>query len=150
MEKKELLAKLNWLFNFARNMEDLYMAQSKAFEGSYESIVFERMSYLEQQHVANIGDKIKELGGRPIKLGNVIAPLIKLTDRTDSLEDILKADIMIERKIMKDYTDLINLVGDDYGTELKKILQHNLGDEDVHAAWFTQRLSDYDNLDLLH
>jgi bacterioferritin len=150
MDNKELLSKLNWLFNFARNMEDLYEAQSKAFEGTYESIVFERMSYLEQQHVANIGDKIQELGGRPTKSGNVIAPIIKLTGHTDSLEDILKADILVERKLMNDYTDLINLVGDDYGTELKKILQHNLGDEDVHTAWFAQRLSDYDNLDLLH
>lgn len=150
MDKKELLSKLNWLYNFALNMENLYMAQSKAFEGSYESIVFERMSYLEQQHIANIADKIEELGGKLTKSNDVISPIIELTDHTDSLENILKANILIERKIMKDYTDLINLVRDDYGTELKKILQHNLGDEDVHAAWFTQRLSDYDNLDLLH
>jgi hypothetical protein len=48
------------------------------------------------------------LGGKPTKSREVIAPIFKLTNRTDSLEDILKADILIERKIMKDYTDLIN------------------------------------------
>jgi hypothetical protein len=30
------------------------------------------------------------------------------------------------------------------------MLQHYLGDKDVHTVWFTQRLADYDNLDLLH
>lgn len=40
---------------------------------------------------------------------------------------------------------MINTIGDDYGVELKKILQHNLVDEDVHTAWFTERLQDYDN-----
>lgn len=60
----------------------------------------------------------------------------------------MKANIVIERKAMKDYIDLINTIGDQYGLELKKILQHNLVDEDVHTAWFSERFYDYDNIDL--
>lgn len=49
---------------------------------------------------------------------------------------------------MRDYIDLINTVGDEYGEELRRILEHNLVDEDVHTAWFSERLYDYEQLDL--
>ena len=150
MNREDLLSKLNWFYSLELNQVDLYMAQSKTFEGSYESIVFERTAYIEQQHVDNIAEKIKELGGTPTKLGDVISPILgSIAGELISLagvENTLQANILIEKKAMKDYTDLINMVGDGYGEELKKILQHNLVDEDVHTAWFRERLIDYDNL----
>lgn len=149
MEKEKLLSRLNWFYSLELNQVDLYMAQCKTFEGSYESMVFERTAYIEQQHVDNIAAKIRELGGTPTKFGDVIAPILgelagELISYT-GIENTLKANILIERKAMADYTDLINTIGDEYGEELKKILQHNLVDEDVHTAWFNERLQDYDN-----
>lgn len=149
MNKIDLLARLDWFYSLELNQVDLYMAQSGTFPGSYESIVFERTAYIEQQHVDNIAAKIKELGGTPTFLGDVISPILgsiagKLIAFA-GVENTLKANILIEQKAMKDYTQLINAVGDEYGLELKKILQHNLVDEDVHTAWFTERLLDYDN-----
>lgn len=52
------------------------MAQSNIFNGSYESIVFEQTAYIEQDHVENIGDIIKELRGRPTRFGSIISPAI--------------------------------------------------------------------------
>ena len=129
------------------------MAQSKTFKDSYERIVFERTAYIEQQHVDNIADKIRDFGGKPTQVGDVISPILgsvagKLISFA-GVEATLKANIMIERKAMKDYTELINLINDEYGQELKKVLQHNLVDEDIHTAWFTERLIDYDNSVLL-
>lgn len=152
MEIKTLLAKLNWFYSLELNQVDLYMAQSKALKGTYDSIVFERTAWIEQQHVDNIADMIKELGGRPTKLGGLISPLLgktagKLIARFGT-EYTLKANILIENKAMKDYVDLINTVGDEYGEELRRILQHNLVDEDVHTAWFQERLFDFDHLNL--
>ncbi len=152
MNKRQLLARLNWFYSLELNQVDLYMAQSKAFKGTYESIVFERTAHIEQDHVENIGDLIKELGGRPTKLGSIVSPAIgKFAGKLVSsfgVEYTLKADILLEGKAMKDYTDLINTVGAEYGEELERILEHNLVDEDVHTAWFRERLYDYDNLDL--
>lgn len=149
MDKTELIAKLNWFYSLELNQVDLYTAQSKTFEGSYESLVFERTAYIEQQHVDNIAAKIRELGGTPTKLGDVVSPILgSIAGKLISfagVEHTLKANILIERKAMHDYTDLLNLIGDEYGGELKKILQLNLVDEDVHTAWFTERLADYDN-----
>lgn len=152
VNKKQLLSKLNWFYSLELNQVDFYMAQSRSFKGSYESIVFERTADIEQQHVENIKDTIKELGGRPTKIGSIVSPAIgRIAGKVISLfgvETTLKANIMIERKAMKDYTDLINSIRDQYGEELEKILEHNLVDEDVHTAWFTERLLDYDNIDL--
>lgn len=152
MQREDLLAKLNWFFSLELNQVDLYMAQSRMFAGSYDSLVFERTSYIEQQHVDNIAEKIKEMGGTPTKLGDIISPILgsfagELISLT-GLENTLQTNILIEKKAMKDYTDLINSVGDEYGEELKKILQYNLVDEDVHTAWFRERLIDHDCLDL--
>jgi bacterioferritin len=149
MDKETLLSKLNWFYSLELNQVDLYMAQKRTFEGSYESIVFERTAWIEQGHVENIGDTIKELGGKPTRLGAIISPALgSIAGKLISLagvEATLKANILIERKAMKDYTDLINKVEEEYGTELKKILEHNLVDEDLHTAWFIERLTDYDN-----
>lgn len=152
MDKEDLLTKLNWFYSLELNQVDLYAAQSKTFEGTYESIVFERTAHIEQQHVDNIAEKIQELGGTPTKFGDVVTPIIgdlagKLIASAE-VENALKANIMIEQRAIKDYTELINTIGDDYGPELKKTLQHNLVDEDVHAAWFSERLVDYNILNL--
>jgi bacterioferritin len=149
MNRQTLISKLNWFYSLELNQVDLYMAQSKTFRGSYESIVFERTAWIEQQHVDNIGDTIKELGGKPTKLGGLISPLIggiagKLVSSI-GVAATLKANILIENKAMNDYTNLINQIGVEYGEELLRILEHNLVDEDVHTVWFRERLIDYDN-----
>lgn len=152
MKRKHLINKLNWFYSLELNQVDRYMAQSKAFKGTYEGIVFERTAHIEQDHVENIGDIIKELGGRPTRFGGIVSPTLgRIAGNLVSLfgvEQTLKANILIERKAMKDYTNLINTIGDEYGEELKRILQHNLVDEDVHTAWFSERLNDYENINL--
>lgn len=152
MNKGDLISKLNWFYSLEVSQVDLYMSQSKAFKGSYESIVLERTAWIEQLHADNIGDVIKEFGGRPTKIGDLISPLIgnlagKLISKS-GLEITLKSNILIENKAMKDYTHLINTIHDDYGKKLLRILQHNLVDEDVHTAWFKERLYNYDTMDL--
>jgi bacterioferritin len=72
MDNEMLISKLDWFYNLELNQVDLYNSQSKVFKGSYSGIVFERCAYLEQNHVDNIGEKIKELGGKPSVLGDVI------------------------------------------------------------------------------
>ncbi|MGE5605286.1 MAG: hypothetical protein ACM3YE_06295 [Bacteroidota bacterium] len=77
-------------------------------------------------------------------LGKIAGKLVSLF----GLQYTLKASILIERIAMKDYTNLINTIKDEYCEELKRILEHNLVDEDVNTAWISERLYDYDNIDL--
>ncbi len=150
MNREDLIAKLNWFYSLELNQVDWYRAQSGNSIGSYESIIFERTADIEQEHVDKIAYQIRKLDGIPTKLGDIISPILgKVAGSLVSIsgiENVLKANILLEQKAMSDYTELINTIQDDYGAELKKILQHNLVDEDTHTAWFSMRLTDYDNL----
>lgn len=150
MDKDKLISKLNWFFNLELNQVDLYTSQSRASNDPYVKIAFERISYIEQQHVDNIADKIKELGGKPSKIGDVISPIVGSVAGTvislAGLSNVLRANILIEQKAMKDYKDLLQKVKKTYGDiELTRILQHNLFDEDLHTAWFQRELSKMKN-----
>lgn len=144
MDTDTLISKLNWFYSLELNQVDLYNAQSKTFKGRYSGIVFERCAYIEQNHVDNIREKIKELGGKPSVLGDIISPIIgniagELISMT-GLEDTLAINIMIEQKAMKDYNDLIEQLHQDNDKELTKILQHNFVDEHLHTEWFRTKI----------
>jgi bacterioferritin len=142
MDRAQLILKLNWFYSLELSQVDLYQAQSKTFKNSYYGLSFERIAYVEQQHVDNLGSKIKELGGQPSKLGDVISPILgsvggKLISLA-GLENTLKANILLETKAMQDYRDLIYTVKqmEQRDDELLKILESNFIDEDLHTAWF--------------
>ncbi|HEY8909556.1 MAG TPA: ferritin-like domain-containing protein [Desulfosporosinus sp.] len=144
MDTDTLISKLNWFYSLELNQVDIYNAQSKTFKGRYSGIVFERCAYIEQNHVDNIGEKIKELGGKPTVLGDIISPMIgkvagELISMT-GLEDTLAINILIEQKAMTDYNDLIEKVHQNGDTELTRILQHNFVDEHLHTEWFRTKL----------
>ncbi|MDQ7097097.1 ferritin-like domain-containing protein [Desulfosporosinus sp. PR] len=146
MDVKTLISKLNWFYSLELNQVDLYNAQSKAFKGRYSGIVLERCAFIEQNHVDNIGEKIKELGAKPTVLGDIISPILGKTagelSAMTGLENTLAIDILIEQKAMKDYNDLLNkLYQENYGDEeLLKILQHNFVDEHIHTEWFRTKI----------
>ncbi|MDK2799392.1 MAG: hypothetical protein PWP27_2445 [Clostridiales bacterium] len=144
MDKEQLISKLNWFYSFELNQVDLYTSQSKSTEDDYIALAFERIAYIEQQHVDNIGNKIKKLGGKPTALGDVVAPIIGKTLgkvlALSGIGNLLKVNILLEQKAMKDYKELIHSVKGKYDNEVVKILQSNLIDEDLHAAWFNNKL----------
>jgi bacterioferritin len=146
LDTDTLVSKLNWFYSLELNQVDLYNAQSKAFKGRYTGLVFERSAYIEQNHVDNIGEKIKELGSKPTVLGDMISPIIgKVAGEIVSmagLEKTLAINIMIEQKAMKDYNDLIEKLHHDNheDKELLKILQHNFIDEHLHTEWFRTKI----------
>lgn len=147
MEKSKLLLKLNWFYSLELNQVDLYLAQSKSMETDYLQSIFQHIAYIEQQHVDYLIAEIKKLGGTPTKVGNLVFPILGNITGTlislSGLENVLKADIMIEKKAMEDYNNLIKALKDDpKREELVKLLQANLMDEDFHTAWFTNKLSE--------
>jgi len=152
VEREDLLIKLNWFYTLEVSQVDLYLAQSKKFKGTYESIVFARFAAVEQEHVEKIASVIRDLGGEPHPVGDVISPLFggllgKALTFT-GLQKTLQGNITVENKAMNDYVALLKRVGAEFGPELVTLLQHNLVDEDAHVAWFTQRLTDYELMEL--
>ena len=149
MDREKLISKLNWFFNLELNQVDLYTSQSRHSRDPYVKIAFERIAYIEQQHVDNIADKIKN-GGKPSKIGDVLAPILGGAAGTvisaAGLSNVLRANILIEKKAMKDYKALIHSLKRTYGDiELVRLLQNNLFDEDLHTAWFQRKLASIKN-----
>lgn len=146
MNIEDIISKLNWFYSLELNQVDLYTSQSNSFKGTYHSQVFERISYIEQQHVDNIAEKIKDLGGTPSLLGNVLAPIIgsiggKVVSLT-GLEDTLKINILLEKKAKKDYKEFIHKIKtENHEKELLQLLKSNYIDEDLHSAWFKSYLT---------
>src|SRR5690606_11842826 len=130
MEREDLLRKLNWFYTLEVSQVGLYVAQSKKFKGSYESIVFERTALVEEEHVDRLAAVIRELGGEPHKIGDVISPLFGgLLGKTlafTGLKKTLQGNIKIEKKAMTDYVSLLEQVGAAFGPAVETVLQHNL------------------------
>lgn len=143
MDEKTLINKLNWFYTLELNQVDLYTAQSKAVDDIYLSKVLARAAIIEQQHVDNIAAEIKKRGYTPTSLGDVLGPILGKAAGTLSgamgPKAILELDIALETKAMQDYRNLIMRVNDE---SLFDLLWDNLIDEDLHTAWFANRLKE--------
>jgi len=144
VQKEEIIKRLNWFYSLEHNQVDLYTTQSKNTDNLYIKKTFARISLIEQKHVNMIADKIKELGGTPTLLGNVIGSLSgritgKLTGKTD-MTNLLKLNIKLEEKAMQDYKQFISSV--EKNEDLSELLWSNLIDEDLHKAWFYSKIDD--------
>ena len=149
MNQKELIARLNWFYSLEINQVDLYTAQANAVEDDiYLAKTLARVAVIEQQHVDNMAKAIKKMGAEPTKLGDVISPLVgKATGLVTGLVGpklMLKADITLEEKAMQDYKDLIINIGNN--EHLFNVLWDNLIDEDLHTAWFANKLKELEAL----
>lgn len=141
MDKSQLIHELNWFYTLELNQVELYTAQSKKVDDQYISKVLEKSAEIEEGHVYNIAAKIKELGGKPTALGNLLGPLTgKIGGNIIPLAgliNMLKANVMLEKKAMSDYKELISKVENDKG--LVELLWSNLIEEDLHTAWFNNK-----------
>lgn len=149
MNQKELIARLNWFYSLELNQVDLYTTQANAVEDDiYLAKTLSRVAAIEQQHVDNMAEAIKILGAEPTKLGDVISPLVgKAAGMITGLVGpklILKTDITLEEKAMQDYKNLIIQIGDN--KHLFNVLWDNLIDEDLHTAWFANKLKELESL----
>lgn len=100
-----------------------------------ESVAAEFLEHAneEQQHADQIAERITQLGGAPD-----FSPE-GLSSRShaeyvegDSLEDMIKEDLVAERIAIDSYREMINFVGD-RDTTTKRILEGILAQEEEHA-----------------
>ena len=144
MDREQLISKLNFFYSFELNQVDLYTTQSKNIPDDYTALAFKRIAYIEQQHVDNIAVQIRELGAKPTLLGDVISPIIgKMLGKSLTLlgtNNVLRANILLEKIAMRDYKRLIHSIRHKYSQSLIFTLQSNLIDEDLHAAWFLNKI----------
>jgi bacterioferritin len=142
LDKNQLIHKLNFFYSLELNQVELYTTQSKKVDDQYISKVLEKSAQIEEGHVYNIAAQIRELGAKPTILGEFLGPITgkiggSITPLT-GLINMLKANVMLEKKAMADYRNLISKVENDKG--LVGLLWSNLIDEDLHTAWFSSKI----------
>ncbi|MFW5998993.1 MAG: ferritin-like domain-containing protein [Halanaerobiaceae bacterium] len=148
MQIDQLIIKLNWFYSLELTQVDLYTAQSKNVEDVYLKNTLKRVAVIEQQHVDNIADKIKELGYSPAVTRDIVAPFLgkiagKIISKTGII-NLLKINITLEKKAMKDYKKFIKNVSKS-SKGLADVLWANLIDEDLHTAWFNSKIKQIKN-----
>ncbi|MCL4516312.1 MAG: ferritin-like domain-containing protein [Firmicutes bacterium] len=143
---------MNWFYSLELNQVDLYTAQSQRVDDTYLSRALKRVAMIEQQYVDNIAGKIRDLGREPTKLGDMLAPVMgQLAGKASALAGpagLLWLDIQLEEKAMKDYKEFLLQAGGE--EELFNILWDNLIDEDLHTAWFANKLKELKDSDSKH
>jgi bacterioferritin len=144
MNTCEIIDRLNWFYTLEINQVELYNQQSKQMNDIYLRKTLERVVEIEQKHVDSIKDKLKALGGTPTALGEFIAPFTGKAAGyvmgNASLIMLLKANIKLEEKAIKDYKDFLLRIGSD--SDLENLLWGNLIDEELHTAWFANKVSE--------
>ena len=146
MDQKQIIKTLNWFYALELQQVDLYLTQSDKVEDMYLKKALQRIAVIEKQHAEKIKTAIEKRGGSISPVGDVLGPTMGKVMGTISgftgPEYILKANIAIEEKAMKDYKDFILKTGHD--EQLFEMLWSNLIDEDFHTAWFANKLVEYE------
>lgn len=142
MTRDELLVSLNRFYNLELFQVDLYWRQSQTTRDHLLATTLERYAAVEQQHVDNIGSKIKDLGGKPAPITEFFAPIagkfLGQISGMPGLATMFKLNIRLEESAIQHYRQLILKVVDDQ--ELTKMLLYNMVDEDSHKTWFSSEL----------
>lgn len=149
LEEKDLIRSLNWFYTLEIEQVDLYKSQARAATDIYLRQVLTRIAAMEQEHVINLEAEISRRGATPTRLGAIIAPLLGVAAGTilnwTNTRTLLWANITLEEKAMADYKRLILKVAE---KPLFNLLWSHLIDEDLHAAWFSNKLKELDRLAL--
>lgn len=149
LQEKDLIRSLNWFYTLEIEQVELYQTQAQAATDIYLRQALTRIAAIEQEHVINLEAEIRRRGATPTRTGAVIAPFLGVATGAilnwTNARTLLWANITLEEKAMADYKRLILRVAD---RPLFDLLWNHLIDEDLHAAWFSNKLKELDRLAL--
>ncbi|SJZ88007.1 ferritin family protein [Selenihalanaerobacter shriftii] len=140
MNKKLLLASLNWFYTLELEQVTLYEEQHRASNDDYIKEVLKHLADVEKGHVENIKKSIRELGSEPSRVGEIIGPIFgkpfsELTTMFGTV-NLFNINILLESRAAHDYYKLINEVKDQ---GLLDVLIRNSIEEDMHRSWFVEQ-----------
>lgn len=137
----EVLRALRRMHDIERFAVEIYRTQIRAFS---EKEIADRLKAAmanEQEHVNDLQARIGELGGSCSSLGFFFQMAGKLLGFTTTLLGklfLLKTDIRIERRAVKDYGDFLQKV--DFDEKSRGLVQKNLEDEKAHIKMWEESI----------
>lgn len=145
MTRQEIIDRLNYLrsqelFAIQQYMNHYYRVKGVNFaevQGMERSIAL-----VEMRHAEMLAEKINTLGGDPISNPSQVEQMkgSRITEG-NTPEEMISADLQLERGAIRDYTKAVIDIGDsDPG--IRKMLEDILGQEEEHADTFGSYLSE--------
>jgi bacterioferritin len=125
---------LRFTYNMERFAKQIYLTQRGAFRGSEVEERLKRASENEWQHVEYLQERITGLGESPSRLGwlfQTAGRIAGLISRCPGRLFILRADIWIERRAIKDYGDYLERL--DFDEETVGLIRRIIADEERHV-----------------
>lgn len=129
----EVLIALRKMHNFEKLAVKIYGAQIRAFS---EKEIADRLREAmdnEQEHVDDLQACIEELGGSPSRVGFFFKMAGKFLGFATTLMGkmfLLKTDIRLEKRAVKDYGDFLQTVH--FDEKSRDLIEKNIEDEKVH------------------
>jgi len=136
------MAALRQMHNIERFATEIYRVQRRAFT---EPMLIDRLTAAmnnEQEHIDGLLRRIISQGGTHSWMGTAFEVVGKLFGFVTTLfgkSFIFKADIMVERKAVKDYGLFLNTV--DFDSKSKELITKNLEDEKFHIERWQDSLN---------
>ncbi len=141
---KDLLLKLalNWFYTLELSQVDLYLNQAKRSKDEYIARILVAVAEIELNHAQGFEKFILELGGHPVRLGEIFSYLSgyipgRLTNYFGTV-NLFTYNYTLETIAIRDYRSLISRLDpvNDTQKRLLEFLINNLVEEDFHRSWF--------------
>lgn len=137
----EVLRALRKMHNLERFAAGIYARQIRAFSEEEIASKLKVAKDNEQEHVDGLRGRIEELGGATSWLGFFFQMAGKVLGFATTLlgkASILKADIRLEKRAVKDYGGLLEKVN--FDEESRTLIEKNIEDERAHIERWQESL----------
>lgn len=126
---------LKFMYNMERFATQIYRTQRKAFAEEEISERLKAAADNEQQHVNNLKARIVELNGSPSRLGflfQMTGRVLGFITRIFGKLTILKADVWVEQRAIKDYGFFLNKI--EFDEKTVALIRTIIKDEERHVS----------------
>lgn len=151
MTKQEIIDRLNFLraeelFAIQQYMNHYYRVKGQDFADIKD--IERGIAIVEMRHAEALAEKINALGGEPItNPGQVSEMKMSKVTTGNTTEEMIRADLELERVAIRDYTNAIIDIGDsDPG--VRKLLEDILAQEEDHADTYSTWLGEEQAYDI--
>lgn len=139
---RKAICSLNFMYSMERFATEIYRTQRSAFS---ETGIAEKLKYAienERQHAESLGNHIVCLKRIPTKLSilfRLAGKLMGLITRCFGKRCMLRADILIEKRAIKDYGYFIGTIH--FGEDTNLLIKGIIRDEEEHVQNWEKALS---------
>ena len=138
---KKILSSLRLMQRMERFATQVYRNQTRAFGEHDIADKLKRASDNEKEHADTLRKRLYDLKGAPSKTGilfDIAGAILGVKTTLISKAFLLKTDIWIEKRAVRDYTNFLENV--DFDDETRVLLRRIIEDENKHIDTWTSSI----------